>query len=261
VIWCDHLPTGAQKKCGHPVCVLSRFVVTKSKVTFPDWIGRRNDVGYELVLVRAQLFPCILATTAATASPCAGLKIANMMNPIILGIGNAIPQVAAHAHRTGGGVICDSRMAHGYVLFGLATILLICVIYVLISERPLRTVYGPSSRHLDAALCLQLLAVAGVLDYIAEIISKTFLGVQAGRLASDVHRRCGGAGLRGYRLAGCTRCRPRSLDRHLVRAGGALIAIAWLIADEKSRERARSASAISSVPIDRIVTMATRKEL
>ena len=60
----------------------------------------------------------------------------------------------------------------------------------------LRTVYGPSSPYLAAALGLQLLAVAGVLDYIADVATKTLLGVQAGRLASLVNvaavprRRC-----------------------------------------------------------------------
>jgi hypothetical protein len=41
------------------------------------------------------------------------------------------------------------------------------------------------------------------------------------------------------------------LIANLVRAIGAVIAIAWLIADEKSRERTRSAAAVSSVPIDK----------
>src|SRR5258708_32441413 len=152
-------------------------------------IGKWSIVSYELVLIRAQLFPWILAATvgtAATASLQAGLNIANMMNPIIFGIGNAIPQVAAHAHRDGG-VIGAWRAAYGYVLFGLGPIVLICAAGVLMPERLLRTVYGPSSPYLAAAMGLQLLAVGGVLDYIAEMISKTLLGVQAGRLASAVN--------------------------------------------------------------------------
>ena len=152
-------------------------------------VGKWSLVNYQLVLVRVQLFPWMLAAiagTAATASLQAGLNIANMMNPIIFGIGNAIPQVAAHAHRTGG-VIGASRAAYGYVLFGLGPILVICAAAVLMPDLLLRTVYGPSSPYLAAAMGLQLLAVAGVLDYIAEMISKTLLGVQAGRLASLVN--------------------------------------------------------------------------
>ena len=67
--------------------------------------GKWYLVFYQLVLVRMkQLFPWMLAAvargTAATASFQAGLNIASMMNPIIFGIGNAIPQIAAHAHRS-----------------------------------------------------------------------------------------------------------------------------------------------------------------
>lgn len=218
-------------------------------------VGKWSLVNYQLVLVRAQLFPWMLAAsagTAATASLQAGLNIANMMNPIIFGIGNAIPQVAAHAHRTGG-VIGASRAAFGYVLFGLGPILVICAAAVLMPELLLRAVYGPSSPYLAAAIGLQLLAVAGVLDYLAEMISKTLLGVQAGRLASVVNVVAvaaaavlavvlvGPLGVLGACLA--------LLIANLVRAIGAVIAIAWLIADEKSREPARPA-AVGSAPAE-----------
>ena len=41
------------------------------------------------------------------------------------------------------------------------------------------------------------------------------------------------------------------LIANLVRATGAVIAIAWLIADERSRVPARSAAAVSPAPIDK----------
>jgi O-antigen/teichoic acid export membrane protein len=93
-----------------------------------------------------------------------------------------------------------------------------------------------------------------VLDYIAEMISKTLLGVRAGRLASAVNvvsvvvaavlafMLIGPLGVLGACLA--------LLIANLVRAIGAVIAIAWLIADEKSREPARSAAAVSPAPVD-----------
>jgi O-antigen/teichoic acid export membrane protein len=220
-------------------------------------VGKWSLVNYQLVLARVQLLPWVLAAlagTAATASLQAGLNIANMMNPVIFGIGNAIPQVAAHAHRTGG-VIGASRAAYGYVLFGLAPIVVIATAAVLMPELLLRTVYGPSSPYLAAAMGLQLLAVGGVLAYIAVMISATLLGVQAGRLASAVNvvavavaavlafALIGTLGVLGACLA--------LLIANLVRATGAVIAIAWLIADEKWRERARSAAAVSPAPIDK----------
>jgi O-antigen/teichoic acid export membrane protein len=208
-------------------------------------VGKWSIINYELVLIRAQVFPWILAATAgtaATASLQAGLNIANMMNPIIFGIGNAIPQVAAHAHRTGG-VIGASRVAYGYVLFGLAPILLISAAAVLMPELLLRTIYGPSSPYLAGAMGLQFLAVAGVFDYIAEMISKTLLGVQSGRLASVVNVvAVGVAAVLAFVLIGTLGVLGACLAlliANLVRATGAVIAIAWLIADEKSREPVR----------------------
>lgn len=210
--------------------------------------GKWSLVNYQLVLVRAQLFPWLLAVTtgtAATASLQAGLNIANMMNPIIFGIGNTIPQVAAHAHRSSG-VRAAARAAYGYVLFGLGPILVICAAGVLLPDQLLRLVYGPSSPYLVAAAGLQLLAVAGVLDYIAEMISKTLLGVQSGRLASLVNVAAfltalalalaliGPMGMFGACLA--------LLIANLVRMTGGVIAITWLVTSERLREQTRSAT-------------------
>jgi O-antigen/teichoic acid export membrane protein len=220
-------------------------------------VGKWSLVNYQLVLARVQLLPWVLAAftgTAATASLQASLNIANMMNPIIFGIGNAIPQVAAHAHRTGG-AIGASRAAYGYVLFGLSPILVIAAAAVLMPELLLRTVYGPSSPYLAAAMGLQLLALAGVLDYIAEMISKTLLGVQAGRLASLVNvAAIGAAAVLAFALIGPLGVFGACLAlliANLVRATGAVIAIAWLIADERSRAPARSAAAVSPAPIEK----------
>jgi O-antigen/teichoic acid export membrane protein len=206
-------------------------------------IGKWSLVSYQLVLLRIQIFPWMLAAfagTAATASLQAGLNIANMMNPIIFGIGNTIPQIAAHAHRSGG-VLGASRAAYGYVMFGLGPILVICAAAVVMPNLLLQTVYGPSSPYIAVAVGLQLLAVSGVLDYIAEMISKTLLGVQSGRLAFLVNVvgfvaaavlalvLIGPMGVLGACLA--------LLIANLVRMVAAVIAIVWLIAKEKSREQ------------------------
>jgi O-antigen/teichoic acid export membrane protein len=220
-------------------------------------IGMWSLVNYQLVLARVQLLPWMLAAlagTAATASLQAGLNIANMMNPIIFGIGNAVPQVAAHAYRTGG-LIGASRAASGYVLFGLIPILLISAAGVLMPDLLLRTVYGPSSPYLAAAAGLPFLLVAGVLDYIAEMISKTLLGVEAGRLASLVNAVavCAAAVL-AFALIGALGVYGACialLIANLVRATGAVIAIVWLITNERSRAPARSAAVVGLSPVDK----------
>jgi O-antigen/teichoic acid export membrane protein len=239
-------------RCAWPVIAEARLLAREYLS-----VGKWSLVNYQLVLARVQLLPWLLAAltgTAATASLQAGLNIANMMNPIIFGIGNAIPQVAAHAYRTGG-AIGASRAASGYVLFGLGPILLICTLAVLMPELILRTVYGPSSPYLTVAMGLQLLAVAGAFDYIAEMISKTLLGVQAGRLASLVNVLAVGAAA-GLAFAlipplGAFGACLALLIANLVRATGAVIAIAWLIADERSRAPGWSMTAVSPAPIEK----------
>jgi O-antigen/teichoic acid export membrane protein len=204
-------------------------------------IGKWSIVNYQLVLFRYQLFPWMLvgaAGIAATASFQAGANIASMMAPIILGIGNAVPQVAAQAHATGG-VIGASRAAYGYALFGLAPILVMCAAAVLMPEFLLRTVYGPSSPYVAAAMALQLIAVSGVLDYIADVANKTLLGVKAGRLASlPSIAAFAAAAVLAFALIGPLGVFGACLGlliANLVRATGAVLAIAWLIAEEKSR--------------------------
>lgn len=234
-------------------------------------IGKWSLVSYQLVLARLQLIPWMLAGlagTAATASFQAGLNIGNMMNPVIFGIGNAIPQVSAHAYRTGG-VIGAWRTALGYVLLGLAPILVIAAAGVLMPELLLRTIYGPSSPYLAAAAGLQLLMIASALDYIAEMISKTLLGVEAGRLASLVNVVAvglvavlawvliGPLGVFGACLA--------LLIANLVRTICAMIAIAWLIARERSRTAARpeakvtAAIGVSRAPADKLLGASTEQ--
>ena len=223
-------------------------------------VGKWSVLNYQLVLVRVQLFSWLLAAIAgiaATASFQAGLNIANMMNPIIFGIGNAIPQIAAHAHRswrrfsapTSGIWLCALRVGpnSGHLRRRSADA----------GHTDLRTVYGPSSPYLAVAIGLQLLVVAGVLDYIAEMISKTLLGVQSGRLAFLVNvvavvaalalalTLIGPLGVLGACLA--------LLIANLMRVIGAVIAIGWLIASEKAREQVRLAADSSAASANQVV--------
>jgi O-antigen/teichoic acid export membrane protein len=222
-------------------------------------LGKWSVVNYQLVLVRVQLLPWMLAAfsgTAATAWLQAGLNIANMMNPIIFGIGNAIPQVAAHAYR-GGSVIDASRAAAGYILFGFRPILCMAAAGILMPELLLRVVYGPSSPYLAVAAGLQILVIAGMLDYIAEMISKTLLGVEAGRLASLVNvTAVGAAAVLAFALIGPLGVFGACLAlliANLIRATGAVIAIAWLIAKERSRVSAQPAATVSQLSIEKVL--------
>jgi O-antigen/teichoic acid export membrane protein len=228
-------------------------------------VGKWSLISYQLVLTRAQIFPWILAAlagTAATASLQAALNIANMINPIIFGIGNAVPQVAAHAYRTEG-AIAASRAACGYILFGLGPVLVISAAAVLMPDLLLRTAYGPSSPYLAVATALQLLAVAGVLDFIAEMISKTLLGVEAGGLSSLVNvLALGVAAVLGFALIGRSgvfgACLALSIA-NLVRLVGGTIAIVWVIAGEGSRGRVSSGVVGSTAQVDDAVGVSSKQ--
>ena len=151
-------------------------------------VGKWSLVYYEMLILRLQLFPWVLAATAGTAATAAyqaASNIASFMNPITLGIGNAIPQAAAQA-RLSSGVFGAWRVARGYLLFGLPPILVICAAGLLAPQLVLRLMYGASSPYLDTALTVQLLVVAAVAEYFGEMIGKTLLGVGAGGLASTV---------------------------------------------------------------------------
>jgi O-antigen/teichoic acid export membrane protein len=93
---------------------------------------------------------------------------------------------------------------------------------------------------------LQLLAIAGVLDYIAEMISKTLLGVQAGKVAFAVNVvAVGVATALAFALIGqfgvIGAC-AALLIANLVRMIGGVIAIAMLTASERSRKQFQHAS-------------------
>jgi O-antigen/teichoic acid export membrane protein len=151
-------------------------------------IGKWSLVYYEMQILRLQLFPWVLAATSgtvATAAYQAASNIASLMNPISLGIGNAIPQAAAQA-RLSTGIFGAWRVARGYLLFGLPPILVICAAGFLAPELVLRLLYGASSPYLDAALIVQFLVFAAVAEYFGDMIGKTLLGVGAGSLASMV---------------------------------------------------------------------------
>jgi O-antigen/teichoic acid export membrane protein len=212
-------------------------------------VGKWSLVYYEMLILRLQLFPWTLAATAGTAATAAfqaAANIANFMNPISLGIGNAIPQAAAQAHLTGG-VHGAWHTARGYILFGVPPILAICAAALLAPQLLLKLMYGASSPYVDAALTVQLLVVAVAAEYVGEMIGKTLLGVGSGRLASLVIV----LGLVSAVLTlpliillGVEGAALALAVTNLIRLVAAWVALRWLIAKETpAAELARSQSA------------------
>jgi len=145
-------------------------------------IGKWSLLTYEVVLLRTQLFPWVLALfagTAATASFQAALNVANVMNPVILGIGAVIPQATAQ-QRLIGGLHGAWRVARGYILFGLPPVMLLAAIGILAPDLVLRLMYGADSPYLDLSLAVRLLVFAWACEYVGEMIAKTMLGADLG---------------------------------------------------------------------------------
>ncbi len=130
----------------------------------------------------------MIAGTAATASFQAALNIANLMNPVILGIDTVIPQAAAHARLTHG-LHGAWHVARGYILFGLPLVLVFAAFGLLAPNFALQTIYGPDSPFLELATCVQLLALAWGCEYVGEMIAKTLLGADLGGYAFLVNSR------------------------------------------------------------------------
>jgi O-antigen/teichoic acid export membrane protein len=211
--------------------------------------GKWSLVYYEMQILRLQLFPWVLAATtgtAATAAYQAASNIASLMNPISLGIGNAIPQAAAQA-RISSGVFGAWRVARGYILFGLPPILVISAAGLLAPQLVLLLMYGVLSPYLDTALTVQFLIVAAVAEYVGDMIGKTLLGVGAGRLASTVTVL--GLVTAVFTLPlipwlGVVGAAIALAIANLIRLVAAWLALRWLIAKEtRSTELARSPSA------------------
>lgn len=227
-------------------------------------IGRWSVVSYQLVLIRVQLFPWTLAAVAgvaATASFQAAMNIVGAMNPVIFGIGNAIPQVAASGHASGG-VREGWHAASRYLLFGLVPITAMCAVTVLLPELLLRTAYGPTSPYLAVAVGLQLFALSSLLDYLAEVMSKTLLGVQAGKQAFLVNVTAVLVAL-GLALVlvgpfGVLGACASLLAANLARVAGGALALLWLIKAERSGKQGHGTVGHVPASLDKVAAEAAK---
>ena len=121
---------------------------------------------------------------------------------------------------------------------------------------------GASSPYLAVAIGLQLLAIAGVLEYIAEMISKTLLGLLAGKLAFLVNvvaaAVASGAGV-GVSFGPGWACSVRAWPfcKPIWSASiGAVAAIGWLITRERAKQRVQLASDGNASQASRAVAVA-----
>lgn len=135
-----------------------------------------------------QMMPWTLAVyfgPAAAGAFQAALNLVNVTNPIILGLGNVIPQAAAQAHN--GGKLKAWRAAQSYALFGLPPIV---VFYAAISAHPeffLALLYGATSPFVSLGLPVRILVASCVFAYAGTMICAFLHGVDASRIALAIN--------------------------------------------------------------------------
>lgn len=171
---------------------LTRLRLTKphlagaSSVFLDFWrIGKWQLTINGILFMNVRLYPWALAYAdgpAAAAVFQAMLNVANLINPLIIGLGNAIPQVAAKA-LAGGGIRRAWHDSRAYILTGLPLAFISAAILLLAPSLVLSVFYGKQSPYLEISLAVQIVAISWPARYIGDLICCFLIGAEAGRLA------------------------------------------------------------------------------
>lgn len=147
-------------------------------------LGWWSLAGNLAAALRLQAVFWILAALSTKALPgllLAGINIVNILNPLIIGLSNVIPQVSARAH--GQGEAAALRAAQPFALTGLSMAVALLAVVAACPERVLSTIYGAGSIYADLATPIRLLAGGAILSYVADMICSYFHGVRAPKQA------------------------------------------------------------------------------
>ncbi|GEP11607.1 lipopolysaccharide biosynthesis protein [Methylobacterium gnaphalii] len=147
-------------------------------------LGRWSLAGNLAAALRLQAVFWFLAALSGDVVPgllLACINIVNILNPLIIGLSNVIPQVTARAHLRG--KIEALRAARPFALSGLLMAIAFLVVVAAIPERVLSVIYGSGSIYADLATPVRLLTVGAVISYIADMICSYFHGISAVRQA------------------------------------------------------------------------------
>ncbi|GLS44746.1 lipopolysaccharide biosynthesis protein [Methylobacterium brachythecii] len=147
-------------------------------------LGRWSLAGNLAAALRLQAVFWFLAALSGNVVPgllLACINIVNILNPLIIGLSNVIPQVTARAHLRG--KIEALRAARPFALSGLLMAIVFLAVVAAAPERVLSAIYGSGSVYADLATPVRLLTVGAVISYIADMICSYFHGVSAVRQA------------------------------------------------------------------------------
>jgi O-antigen/teichoic acid export membrane protein len=150
------------------------------------WLIGRWQISINAILfLNVRLYPWALAYAegaAAAAGFQAMLNIVNLMNPLIIGLGNAIPQIASKA-RANEGLVHAWRASRALILIGLPFAIVFAIALLLVPNLVLQLFYGKGSPYLGIDLALQIVALSLTARYIGDLICCFLIGVEAGRFA------------------------------------------------------------------------------
>lgn len=147
-------------------------------------LGRWSLAGNLAAALRQQAVFWFLAILSGEAFPgllLAAINIVNILNPLIIGLSNVIPQVTARAHLRG--KIAALRAARPFALAGLLTAVAFLAVIAAVPEQVLGVIYGSDSVYADLATPVRLLTVGAVISYVADMTCSYFHGVSAVRQA------------------------------------------------------------------------------
>lgn len=147
-------------------------------------IGRWSMASNLVTTMRVQILIWLVAVAASSAMAAefqASFNITNLVNPVLLGLCNLIPAVAAHASNAGvGGAWRETRY---YGLLGCATAGVYYLLVAMWPELVLRIFYGDGSPYLTASAAVRILAAAYLINFVTELICAFMHGINSSRTA------------------------------------------------------------------------------
>jgi O-antigen/teichoic acid export membrane protein len=127
----------------------------------------------------------LAATRAEVAEFQATLNVVNLVNPILFGLCNLIPQTAANASNDG--VTGAWRATRHYASLGFLPTAVYYAFLMISPETMLRIFYGAGSHYLHAGLAVQILGAAFILNYMSEMVCSFLHGINSPRAALNIN--------------------------------------------------------------------------
>ncbi|KQO44924.1 hypothetical protein ASF08_07875 [Methylobacterium sp. Leaf85] len=138
--------------------------------------------------LRVQFLFWFLAALSGAALPAllqAGFNIVNLLNPLMIGLGNVILQVSSRAHA--GGKAEAWRATHPLALSGMPIVIVFLAAIVAFPHEVLGLIYGAHSPYVDIATPVRLLAIAALAAFVTDIVCAYFHGVSQAKQALIVN--------------------------------------------------------------------------